>query len=49
MKDFEQRLLQNEDLVRRILESAEEMSEPMTAEEFIAWLHQLRDKPAPRR
>jgi len=25
------------------------MSEPMTAEEFIAWLHQLRDKPAPRR
>lgn len=48
MKDFEQRLLQNEDLVRRILESAEEMSEPMTAEEFIAWLHQFADDTAPR-
>lgn len=48
MKDFEQRLLQNEDLVQRILESAEEMSEPMTADEFIAWLHQLKDDAAPR-
>lgn len=45
--DLERRILQNGELVERILASAQEMSEPMSAEEFIAWLGQVKNDAAP--
>lgn len=42
-----ERILQNEELVQRILESAEDMSEPMTAEALLAWLRDIDDSPPP--
>jgi len=45
--DLERRILQNEELVGRILASGQEMSEPMSAEEFIAWLGEVKDNAAP--
>lgn len=42
-----QRILQNEELVQRILASANEMSEPMTGEECIAWLDRVKAGTAP--
>lgn len=42
-----QRILQNEELVQRILASANETGEPMTGEEFIAWLDGLKAEPPP--
>lgn len=45
--ELEKRILQNEELVQRILESAEELSEPMTAEALLAWLRDIDDSPPP--
>lgn len=42
-----ERILQNEELVQRILESAEDLSEPMTAEAFMAWLRRDIDNSPP--
>lgn len=46
--DLERRILQNGELVQRILASAQETSEPMSAAEFIAWLGQVRDDVPPQ-
>lgn len=37
--DIGQRILQNEELVQRIRESAENLSKPMTLDAFLEWLH----------
>lgn len=42
---LEQRILQDGELLRQIFESADEMSEPMTADEFIAWLERMNAEP----
>jgi hypothetical protein len=48
---LERRILRNEALVQRILESAEHLSEPMNAEQFMAWLgnpaHDIIIEPGP--
>ncbi|KFI08311.1 DUF2779 domain-containing protein [Massilia sp. BSC265] len=45
--DLERSILQNGELVQRILESAQDPGEPMSAEEFIAWLDQVKDEARP--
>jgi hypothetical protein len=42
-----ERILQNEELVERILESAGELSEPMTLEAFHDWLRSVGNEPSP--
>ena len=41
------RILQNEELVERILESAGELSEPMTLDAFREWLRDVGNEPSP--
>jgi len=45
--DLERRILQNGELLGRILTSEQEMSEPMSAEQFIAWLGEVKDDAMP--
>lgn len=40
------RILQNDELVQRILESDANTSEALTVEEFFAWLDRVKDEPA---
>jgi hypothetical protein len=42
-----ERILQNEELVRQILESAEELSEPMTLDAFLEWLRGVGNESSP--
>jgi hypothetical protein len=42
-----ERILQNEELVERILESARELSEPMTLEAFREWLRSVSNQQSP--
>jgi hypothetical protein len=42
-----ERILQNEELVERILESAGALSEPMTLEAFREWLRGVGNEPSP--
>jgi hypothetical protein len=42
-----ERIMQNEELVERILESAGELSEPMTLEAFREWLRGVGNEPSP--
>jgi len=46
---MEERILQNEELVERILESAGELSEPMTLEAFHERLRSVGNEPSPWR
>ena len=43
----EKKILQNEELVQLILESAEHCSAPMTVAEFREWLHSLPESGEP--
>jgi len=45
--DLERRILQNDELVQTILASAQDLGEPMSAEEFIARLDQVEGEAAP--
>lgn len=37
--DMEDKLLQNDGLVKKIRESASQLGEPMTVDEFLVWLY----------
>jgi hypothetical protein len=42
--DIEARILENQDLVDKILESAENLSAPMSIDEFKRWLREAEDE-----